>query len=60
MLNYVIIFFILAVIAGFFGFSGLSADFASIAKFLAMIFVLLFVAGLIYTLVTGHDANLPK
>ncbi len=42
MLNYVITFFVLAVLAAFLGFGGLAADFAGIAKFLALIFVVLF------------------
>lgn len=59
MLNYVITFFILAVLAAVFGFGGLAADFAGIAKFLAGIFVLLFVASLIYSIITGRKANTP-
>jgi uncharacterized membrane protein YtjA (UPF0391 family) len=59
MLNYVITFFILAVLAAVFGFGGLAADFAGIAKFLAGIFVLLFVASLIYSIITGRKANPP-
>jgi uncharacterized membrane protein YtjA (UPF0391 family) len=59
MLNYVITFFILAVLAALLGFGGLAADFASIAKFLALIFVVLFVASLIYSLITGRGANPP-
>jgi uncharacterized membrane protein YtjA (UPF0391 family) len=59
MLNYVITFFILAVLAAFFGFGGLAADFAGIAKFLALIFVVLFVASLIYSIITGRRANPP-
>jgi uncharacterized membrane protein YtjA (UPF0391 family) len=59
MLNYVITFFILAVLAALFGFGGLAVDFAGIAKFLAGIFVLLFVASLIYSIVTGRKANTP-
>lgn len=59
MLNYVITFFILAVLAAVFGFGGLAADFAGIAKFLAGIFVLLFVASLIYSIITGRRANTP-
>ncbi len=59
MLNYIITFFILAVIAALFGFGGLAADFAGIARFLAGIFVLLFVASLIYSLITGRKANPP-
>ena len=47
MLNYVITFFILAVVAAFFGFGGLASDFASIARFLALIFVILFVLSLV-------------
>lgn len=59
MLNYIITFFILAVLAAFMGFGGLAADFAGIARFLAGIFVILFVASLIYSLVTGRRANPP-
>lgn len=59
MLNYVITFFVLAVIAAFLGFGGLAADFASIAKFLALIFVVLFVASLLYSLLSGRRPNPP-
>lgn len=54
MLGYVITFFILAVVAGLLGFGGLAADFAGIAQFLALVFVVLFVASLIYNIVTGR------
>jgi uncharacterized membrane protein YtjA (UPF0391 family) len=57
MLNYIITFFILAVLAGFLGFGGLADDFAGIARFLAGLFVLLFVASLIYNLITGRKTN---
>jgi len=59
MLNYIITFFILAVLAAFLGFGGLAADFAGIAQFLAMIFVVLFLASLVYSLLTGRRANPP-
>lgn len=59
MLNYVVTFFILAVLAALFGFGGLAADFAGIAKFLALVFVVLFVASLIYSGLTGKRANPP-
>lgn len=59
MLGYVITFFILAVIAGLLGFGGLAADFAGIAQFLAIIFVVLFVASLIYSIVTGRKISPP-
>lgn len=47
MLSYAILFFILAVIAGVLGFGGLAGTFAGIAKFLAILFAVIFVAGLI-------------
>ncbi|OYW76970.1 MAG: DUF1328 domain-containing protein [Asticcacaulis sp. 32-58-5] len=59
MLNWIITFFILAVVAAFFGFGGLAGTFADIAKFIAVIFVVLFVVGLIYKMVTGRNANPP-
>lgn len=59
MLNYIVTFFFLAVIAALFGFGGLAADFAGIARFLAGIFVLLFIASLVYSLITGRRANPP-
>lgn len=59
MLNYIITFFILAVLAAFFGFGGLAADFAGIAKLLTVVFLVLFVASLIYSLLSGRRANPP-
>lgn len=59
MLNYIVTFFILAIIAAVFGFGGLAANFAGIAKFLAMLFVVLFVASLVYSIITGRRANPP-
>jgi uncharacterized membrane protein YtjA (UPF0391 family) len=59
MLSYGITFFILAVIAAIFGFTGLAGTFASIAKFLMVLFVVLFIASLIYSMVTGRRASPP-
>lgn len=59
MLNYIVTFFILAVVAAIFGFGGLAADFAGIAKFLALIFVVLFVATLLYDIITGKTIEPP-
>ncbi len=59
MLNYIITFFVLAIIAAIFGFGGLAADFVGIAKFLAGLFVILFVATLIYSMITGRKINPP-
>ena len=55
MLNYVITFFLLAVLAAFLGFGGLAADFANIARFLALVFVVLFVFSLIRHVGSGRN-----
>lgn len=59
MLDYVITFFLLAIIAGIFGFSGLTGDFAQISKFLAVLFVILFVATFIFNIITGKRISPP-
>lgn len=59
MLQWMITFFILAVIAAVFGFGGLAGTFAEIAKFLAILFVVLFVASLVYNMITGRRATPP-
>ena len=53
MLNYVITFFLLAIIAAIFGFGGLAGTFAEIAKMIALIFVALFVISLVFSALTG-------
>jgi len=59
MLNWIITFFILAVLAAFFGFTGLAGTFAGIAKFIAVIFVVLFIASLVFRMITGRSASPP-
>lgn len=59
MLQWVITFFLLAIIAAIFGFGGLAGTFADIAKFLAVVFVVLFVASLLYSLITGRRPTPP-
>lgn len=60
MLNWIITFFVLAVIAAFLGFYGLAGAFAQVAQFLAVLFVVLFLASLIYSVVNGrHHPTLP-
>ena len=59
MINYIITFFILAVLAAVLGFGGLAGTFAEVAKFLSLLFVLLFVVGLVYSMVSGRKVNLP-
>jgi uncharacterized membrane protein YtjA (UPF0391 family) len=54
MLNWTITFFLLAIIAAVFGFGGLAGTFAEIAKFLAVLFVILLVVSLTYSAVTGR------
>ena len=59
MLNWVITFFLLAIVAAVFGFGGLAGTFAEIAKFLAIVFVVLFVASLVYSLISGRRPPSP-
>jgi uncharacterized membrane protein YtjA (UPF0391 family) len=47
MLNYVITFFLLAIVAGFLGFGGLAGTFSEIAQILAVLFVVLLGVSLI-------------
>lgn len=54
MLNWAITFFLLAIVAAIFGFGGLAGTFAEIAKFLAILFVVLLVVSLIYSAVSGR------
>ncbi|MCA9571018.1 MAG: DUF1328 domain-containing protein [Myxococcales bacterium] len=48
MLYWIIAFFILALVAGAFGFSGLAAGFSWVAQLLAVLFVGLFLASIIF------------
>jgi uncharacterized membrane protein YtjA (UPF0391 family) len=59
MLHYTIIFFILAVVAGILGFGGLAGTFVEIAKFLAILFVVLLVISLVYNLISGKRMSPP-
>ena len=59
MLNWVITFFLLAVIAAILGFGGLAGTFIGIAQFIAYIFIVLFAISLIYHMVSGRSAPPP-
>ena len=59
MLSWIITFFVLAVLAALFGFGGLAGTFGSIAQFLTGIFVILFLASLLYSALTGRQPNPP-
>ncbi|MCP3720471.1 MULTISPECIES: DUF1328 domain-containing protein [Paraburkholderia] len=48
MLYYAIVFFVIAIIAAVFGFGGIAVGAASIAKILFFIFVILFLASLLF------------
>lgn len=52
MLRYAAIFFVIALVAALFGFGGIAAGAASIAKILFYLFLILFVASLIFGLFT--------
>lgn len=54
MLNYVIIFFLLAILASFLGFGELAGTFSQISKVLAVIFIVLFIVSLIRHFVNGR------
>jgi uncharacterized membrane protein YtjA (UPF0391 family) len=54
MLSWIITFFLLAIVAAVLGFGGLAGTFAEIARFLAVLFIILFVATLIYSAITGR------
>jgi uncharacterized membrane protein YtjA (UPF0391 family) len=51
MLHYAVVFFVIALIAGLFGFTGIAAGAVEIAKILFFIFIVLFLASLIVGLV---------
>ncbi len=59
MLNWIITFFLLAVLASILGFGGLAGTFSQIAQFLALVFVILFVVSLVYSLVSGRRIQPP-
>lgn len=54
MLYWALIFFVLALIAGLFGFTGIAAASSSIAQILFFIFLAVFVISLIAHLITGR------
>ena len=54
MLNWAVIFFIIALIAAFFGFGGIATASAGIAQILFYVFLLLFVAALIANAMRGR------
>jgi|JI10StandDraft_1071094.scaffolds.fasta_scaffold81353_5 uncharacterized membrane protein YtjA (UPF0391 family) len=55
LLDWAIIFFILSLVAGYFGFYGLSADTAGIAKILFVVFLVLFIFSFISRLINRRN-----
>lgn len=56
MLYWVVLFFVIAIVAAAFGFGGIAAGAASIAKILFFVFLVLFLVGLIFHLMRGGRA----
>ncbi len=59
MLDWVLVFFILALVAGVLGFSGLEIISMDIAKILFVIFLILFVISLLARLLGGKRPPMP-
>ena len=57
MLNWAINFFILAIVAAVLGFGGLAGELMEIAKFLTVIFVILFVAAIVQGIFSERKEN---
>jgi uncharacterized membrane protein YtjA (UPF0391 family) len=53
MIKWAIIFFLVSLVAGFFGFTGVAADFRSIAKILFYIAIVIFLIVLIFGVFLG-------
>lgn len=56
MLGWALAFFIVALIAAIFGFGGIAAGLATIAKLVFFAFVVLFLVSLVVGLARGHSA----
>jgi uncharacterized membrane protein YtjA (UPF0391 family) len=59
MLHYAVVFFVIALIAAFFGFSGIAASSAGIAKILFFGFLVLAIVGGVIHLLGGGRRQLP-
>ncbi|HRQ72681.1 MAG TPA: DUF1328 domain-containing protein [Phycisphaerales bacterium] len=57
MLRWALAFLVFALIAGLLGFTGIAGDSMYIARVLFFIFIVLFLVGLVYSLMTGRRAG---
>ena len=60
MLKWALIFFLISIVAAFFGFTGIAAGAASIAKFLFFLFLVLAIAVVIFAVVAGRKVLCRK
>jgi len=58
-LRWALAFFIIAIIAGLFGFTGIASGGSEIARFFFFFFVIVFIVSLIWHLVTGRRIPPP-
>ena len=59
MLNWIITVFVLAVVSAILGFSGMAGIFADVVQFLTALFIVVFLAGLVYDTATGRNTTPP-
>ncbi|GDX99251.1 UPF0391 membrane protein [Phycisphaerae bacterium] len=57
MLRWALAFLVLALIAGVLGFTGVAGQSIYIARILFFVFIVVFLVGLVYSLVTGRRPN---
>lgn len=57
MLNWIVTFFLFLIVSAVFGFSGVKGAWVEIARFLAGVFLVLFVASLAYWLATANKRS---
>lgn len=58
MLRWALIFLVLALVAGLLGFTGIAGQSMYFARILFFVFLVIFIAGLLYSLLTGRSAPL--
>ena len=56
MLRWALIFLVLALVAGVLGFTGVAGESMAIARILFYVFLVVFLVGLLYSVITGRRA----